>query len=63
LIFKAIDKIYSLKPDEGQSEVDMIYITTVYISIIENNTGAIDQIVPLIMKRCISRMIEFTNSK
>jgi len=42
--------------------MDMVYATTLYITLIENNLGRIDQILPYILEEAYSNIVNIKKS-
>ena len=52
LLFKSIERIYDRNKD-AKDDIELTLVTTLFISIIESCVGLIDNIVPLIMEKCV----------
>ena len=62
LLFKAINRVYEISLN-GSDDLDMVLSTTLNITLIENNLGKIDNILPYILDTAIERIIKIEKSK
>lgn len=52
LLFKSIERVYEVNKEDGD-DVHVTIASTLFIAILENCVGLIDNIVPLIMEKCV----------
>lgn len=55
LLFKVIQRVYEISMN-GSDDLDMILVSTLYIALIENHIGAIDNLLPYIIDQALNNL-------
>lgn len=62
LLFKSVEKIYD-RNKNAKDDIELTMVTTLFISIIESCVGLIDNVVPLVMEKCVILLNAYTKHK
>jgi hypothetical protein len=55
LLYKVIHRVYQISLN-GSDDLDMILVTTLYIALIENHIGLIDNLIPYIVDQALNNL-------
>jgi hypothetical protein len=62
LIFTLIKRVYEIN-NLSEDELDMIAVTSLFICVMENNLGKIDNLIPLILDACVGNIFTMNTKR